>query len=328
MNKRTCVILSLALLASFAGCTRKHTSFPPPQEIVFPKTGHWEIEGRDTKIWTGSLVILQVDGEEFTGYFDWRYSPSGEYVGREEFSGVYDPQSKKVTIQGNLVTDPNRLAPGTYVAVLAENGSDFASGVWGGGGTPPDFGSWTAKFKDQNIEGLAAADSKRVKAGVYLLRASESYEAEEYDKAIENATAEIMLNANEDFVWRAYALRAMSHIEIGNHERAVKDFSIAIRMGIANNEDIAMLYNARAWTYAHHMKKEFDRAIEDVDRAIELDPEEAAYYDTRGWAYFGKGDYDKAEADFSKALQLEPDLEESKDGLEKVREARAAAPAK
>lgn len=328
MNKKMCVTLSLLLLVFFSACMRKHTALPRSQEIVFPKVGGWKINGEDSKSWTGDLVIEQVEGREFTGYFDWYYSPSEEYVGREKFRGKYDAESGKVTITGYHVTNPNKLALGTYQAGLAENGDDFVSGIWGAEGTPPDFGSWTAKFQDQDIEKIIAADRAKPKAGAYLRRAMESFSEKEYDQAIEEAAAEIRLNADEDFVWRAYTLRALAHTEKGNHELAVEDFSAAIRMELGDTDEIAALYNARAWAYAHHMKKEFDRAIEDVNHAIELEPDEAAYYDTRGWAYFGKGEFDKAEADFSEALRIEPDLEESKDGLEKVRAARAAAPAK
>jgi len=156
--------------------------------------------------------------------------------------------------------------------------------------------------------------------GRYLSRAEAHFGKKNYDLAIEDASAEIQKFPDGDNVWDARRLRAKAYSEKGDYNRAVKELSEAIQM----NPNDAGLYNSRAWTYAHYMKKNFDRAIEDADRAIELDPNSGTYYDTRGWAYFGKGDYDSAERDFSKALQLDPSVEESKEGMEKVREARAA----
>jgi tetratricopeptide (TPR) repeat protein len=53
--------------------------------------------------------------------------------------------------------------------------------------------------------------------------------------------------------------------------------------------------------------KDFDLAIADLDRAIELNPNSPAAYAGRGIAYNGKNDYQKAIADFNRAVELEPD---------------------
>ena len=54
-------------------------------------------------------------------------------------------------------------------------------------------------------------------------------------------------------------------------------------------------------------KGDYDRAIADYDRAIQLKPDYAEAYVNRGWAYNAKGDYDRAIADFDRAIQLKPD---------------------
>ena len=117
-----------------------------------------------------------------------------------------------------------------------------------------------------------------------------------------------------------YYKRALENEKNGNYELAIEDYTEAIRLSPPNP---APLYNNRAWIYAYDLKTNFDQAIADATQAIRLDPNDADYYDTRGWAYLGKGDYNKAIDDFNKALQLDRNLESSKEGLKKIREVQA-----
>ena len=50
-----------------------------------------------------------------------------------------------------------------------------------------------------------------------------------------------------------------------------------------------------------------DRAIQDFDEAIKLDPGSAAAYN-RGKIYQGKGDYDRAIQDFDRAIALNSEI--------------------
>jgi tetratricopeptide (TPR) repeat protein len=56
---------------------------------------------------------------------------------------------------------------------------------------------------------------------------------------------------------------------------------------------------------AYSDKKEWDRAIADFTRAIEIDPRDVAYL-VRGNAYHDKKEYDRAVADYSKAIDISP----------------------
>jgi tetratricopeptide (TPR) repeat protein len=62
---------------------------------------------------------------------------------------------------------------------------------------------------------------------------------------------------------------------------------------------------------AYFKKGEYDKAIADETKAIEIDPKFAEAYVNRGIAYLAKGEHDKAIADFTKAIQLKPDLAEA-----------------
>jgi tetratricopeptide (TPR) repeat protein len=56
---------------------------------------------------------------------------------------------------------------------------------------------------------------------------------------------------------------------------------------------------------AYSSKADYDRAIDDYNRAIELNPKNAHAYYNRGVAYQSKGDYDRALADYNKAIELD-----------------------
>ena len=109
----------------------------------FPRVGTWNVTYRDTINWTANMVIEEIDRDRFSGYFDWRGGiDSG---GREYFRGVYDPQTRKVTIQGYRLANAQGIGMGRYEALLARNGQDFVSGTSGGGVVS---GMWEAKWEN------------------------------------------------------------------------------------------------------------------------------------------------------------------------------------
>jgi tetratricopeptide (TPR) repeat protein len=52
----------------------------------------------------------------------------------------------------------------------------------------------------------------------------------------------------------------------------------------------------------------YDRAIAHFTKAIELNPDFAAAFHSRAYAYYSIDDYDHAIADYTKAIQLNPDF--------------------
>ena len=57
---------------------------------------------------------------------------------------------------------------------------------------------------------------------------------------------------------------------------------------------------------AHKDKGDNDRAIKDYSEAIRLDPKYVVAYFNRGSVYSYKGDYDRAIKDFDEAIRLDP----------------------
>jgi tetratricopeptide (TPR) repeat protein len=57
---------------------------------------------------------------------------------------------------------------------------------------------------------------------------------------------------------------------------------------------------------AHYKQGEFEKAIADYTKAIELDPAYAVAYNNRGIVYHDQGELDKAIADVTKLIELDP----------------------
>jgi hypothetical protein len=67
-------------------------------------------------------------------------------------------------------------------------------------------------------------------------------------------------------------------------------------------QTLAIAYHRRGT--AHASKKEYDQAIEDYTKALEIDPKYISAYNDRGLAYTSKGDYERAIADVTRAVEL------------------------
>jgi len=89
------------------------------------------------------------------------------------------------------------------------------------------------------------------------------------------------------------------------YDKAIENFDQALKL----NPNLAEAYNNRGNAYRH--KGEFDKAIDDYNKALKLNPNDADAYNNRGIAYDDKGEYDKAIDDYNKALKLNPNLAEA-----------------
>jgi len=97
-----------------------------------------------------------------------------------------------------------------------------------------------------------------------------------------------------------YIERGDAYIEKKNYDRAIADYSEAIRLN--PNDDAA--YKKRSYGYVE--KGNFSAAITDLTEAIRIDPAYSGYYALRGHVYFTSEDYDTAIPDFTEAIRLWP----------------------
>jgi len=133
----------------------------------------------------------------------------------------------------------------------------------------------------------------------HILRGANYARNGQYDRAIDEYTQALRLNAND-----ALALynRGDAYNSKGEYERAIQDFTQAIAL----RPDFALAFNGRG--IAHDGNGDPDRAIQDYDQAIRLKPDYAEAFYNRGRAYKRKGDDERALQDYSQAIRFKPDF--------------------
>ena len=99
----------------------------------------------------------------------------------------------------------------------------------------------------------------------------------------------------------AFNNRAIGYRVKGDYDRAIQDYNQAIKL----NPKFAVAYNNRG--VAHERKNEYDRAISDYDQAIKVKPSAEAYFN-RGNAQLVRNRYDHAIDDYNQAIRLKPDF--------------------
>jgi tetratricopeptide (TPR) repeat protein len=102
-----------------------------------------------------------------------------------------------------------------------------------------------------------------------------------------------------------YQIRAGVYENIGDYDKAIADYTEAIRL----DPKLKEAYEKRAALYKEH-KGDYGKAIADYTEVIRLDPDDMKYFN-RAEAYEHKGDHDKAIADYTEAIRLG-----QKDGLD------------
>jgi len=133
---------------------------------------------------------------------------------------------------------------------------------------------------------------------------------------------------------RAYSERGDAYAMRGDYERALADYEKAIAIGLARGADtkdtssplfrrtaqtrlaLTAAYHNRAIVY--HRLKDYDRALSDVNKALDIDPHMPLAHYRRGLLYAVMGDDDKALADFSREIENNADFGPAYVGRAKV----------
>src|SRR5438093_797429 len=109
-----------------------------------------------------------------------------------------------------------------------------------------------------------------------------------------------------------YLKRGVSSSEKGDFDGALADFGKAIEM----KPDSFEAFFDRGM--AHISKKALELAVSDLSRAIEINPRSAAAYSGRGSAFESKGDVQRAKTDYQKAVDLDANIEPAKSSLARI----------
>ncbi|MDR3000325.1 MAG: tetratricopeptide repeat protein [Fibromonadaceae bacterium] len=109
-------------------------------------------------------------------------------------------------------------------------------------------------------------------------------------------------------------------INVADWDKAVADLTRAIQL----KPDAAEYYATRALGYRNgqsfNFLSNYDEAIADYTKAIQLKPDNAEYYIDRGSAYESNRKLDKTIADYESALRIDPSHAKAKEKLESVQE--------
>ncbi len=97
---------------------------------------------------------------------------------------------------------------------------------------------------------------------------------------------------------REYYFRGNEYYEKGDYDKAIENYNMAIIL----NPSFMEAYFNRGLCY--YNKKDYDKAIKNYTKAIELDPNNAVIYNNRGDAYYKLQKYDLAIKDYDRALDL------------------------
>lgn len=99
---------------------------------------------------------------------------------------------------------------------------------------------------------------------------------------------------------RAYNKRGLAYVSTRNYEQAIIDYTKAIEL----DPNFAEAFNNRST--AHLLMVNYGQAVADCTAALELAPDFVAAYVNRGIAFTGLRDYTQALADYGQALELDP----------------------
>ncbi len=172
-------------------------------------------------------------------------------------------------------------------------------------------------------------------AGFFTTRASVHLALKQADKAMADLDTALRLDPAQA---EARIQRAWLRSSTGERERALEDLSeldktlpaqSQIRQSMAHlyggfempaqtlaqwNQwipshpheiTLASAYNGRCWARVE-LGLDLDKALDDCDEAVDADPKNASYLDSRAWVYLRLGKLQKSLADFDRGLAIQP----------------------
>jgi tetratricopeptide (TPR) repeat protein len=123
--------------------------------------------------------------------------------------------------------------------------------------------------------------------------------------AIADYTKSIELNSDEVYTWFSYKGRSLMYFLQNQYELAMLDYNYII-----DSDKSTMFGGNAANDYAFrgsikYRLLDYSEAIEDLKKAIEMEPNNAYYYNVRGWVQDEMENYQSALDDFNKSIEIE-----------------------
>jgi tetratricopeptide (TPR) repeat protein len=233
----------------------------------------------------------------------------------------------------DLFTSEKRDKAANKTMVIADETKSKADELWKQGRKAFD------EFKNQEAVNLftKAIEIDSVHLQSYVTRAFAYYNLGKMDLAMQDCTTAIRINGSSPDPYRVRGLiysarntdtdmdlamrdwmkaidleptfgwpymdKARMHFDRAEYDKAVADYGKAAKV-FKRNWEIAEACNSRGLCY--FVLEKLDKAIEDYDKAIQLNPKWAAPYSNRAAARYQQNKLDRAIEDCNKAIQIEP----------------------
>ena len=193
--------------------------------------------------------------------------------------------------------------------VIMEEGAEFTTSV-----SYEDWAAFLLYIAGDNERAVYAAtkalelDPENVQA--YIWRA-EAYERQcKIGPAIADHVEAVRLLPDNPVT---VATRGHAYWYAFNHELALADYTTALELLEARPRETErekayydlrkpIYHNSRALVYVNLGR--IGEAVDDINIALDLDPDSPHYLDTRAYAYYKGGRYEEAKADYERALEL------------------------
>ena len=135
----------------------------------------------------------------------------------------------------------------------------------------------------------------------------------DYNGAIEEFSDALRLKPNKEDMIRILIYKGTCFNNIGNYEQAV----VALEKAGEKAGRVKEIYNTLGFSY--FQLKNYDKSIENLTTAVEIDPYSALDYASLGSNYREKGAFDMAIVMYEKALTLDPDMILARENLERLK---------
>ncbi|MEL6929402.1 MAG: tetratricopeptide repeat protein, partial [Cyanobacteria bacterium J06600_6] len=132
------------------------------------------------------------------------------------------------------------------------------------------------------------------------------YHLGNYQQAIKQDQLVIQDNPRD---YRAFYNWGLANSARGEYQQAIEQYHLALSFIAENSIEQALIFNdlGTAWV----MLKDYQKAIANLDRAIELDPSSLGSYFNRGCAHHRSSNYQRGIDDFTQVIALDSSYTEA-----------------